>query len=109
MGADAAVAAPAADELEGGVGERAGDGRVVAAEPDESLAVAAGDLAGGHGGDAGQRLPVEQEQAAGDPVGGVERGVVQEPGGQRPALVLADGRASGARRRGYRQPLAMAV
>ena len=52
-GADAAVAAPAADELEGGVGEWAWDGCVVAAEPDECLAVVAGDLAGGDSGDAG--------------------------------------------------------
>ena len=99
-GSDAAVAAAVADELEDGVGERAGDGHVVAAEPDERLVVAAGDLAGGHGGDAGQRLAVEQEQAAGDPVGGVERGVVQQPGGQRPPLVLADGGAGRARRGG---------
>jgi hypothetical protein len=46
-------------------------------EPDEHLLIGAGDLAGGHDGDARQRLAVKQQQAAGDPVGGVERVVVQ--------------------------------
>ena len=90
-GADAAVTAPVVDELGDGDGEWSGDGHVVAAEPDEHLLTAAGDLAGGHDGDAGQWLAVKQQQAAGDPVGGVERIVVQKPGSVCPSLVLADG------------------
>jgi len=108
-GTDAPVAAPVTDQLEDSVGQRAGDGHVVPSEPDERLAVAAGDLTGGHNGDAGQRLAVEQQQAAGHPVGGVERGVAQQPGGQCPALVLAEGRAGRARRHRYRQPPAVAA
>ena len=77
LGSDAAVTAAAVDELEGGGGERAGNGNIVAAEPDEYLAVVAGDLAGGNDGDAGERLPVKEQQASGDPVGEVERVVVQ--------------------------------
>jgi hypothetical protein len=50
------------------VGERGRKGTVVAAEPDERLAVAPGDLVDGPGGDAGLRLSVEQEQAACNPV-----------------------------------------
>ena len=92
------MAAAVADQLEDGAGERAGDRHVMTAEPEGRLVVVAGDLAGRHGGDAGQRLAVEQEQAPGNPVGGVERGVVQQPGGQRPPLVLADGGAGRARR-----------
>ena len=72
----------------------------MAAEPEERVVTAAGDLAGGHDGDAGQRLAVEQQQAVGGTIRRVERGVVQQPGGQCPPLVLADGRADGAGRSG---------
>lgn len=98
---------PSGDELAGGGGERAGQRRVVAAEPDEHLASVAGDLAGGEDGDAGQWLPVEQQQGAGDPVGGIEGGVVQQPGRQCPPLVLADRRAGGSWRGGDVQVLAV--
>jgi len=104
-GTDAAVAAPVGDELGDGGGERAGDGHVVAAELDERLLSGAGDLAGGHDGDARWRLAVKQQQAAGDPVGGVERVVVQQPGGVCPSLVLADGGAGWACRGGDVEPL----
>ena len=71
-GTDAPVPAPVTISWRNSVGQRAGDGHVVPSEPDKRLAVAAGDLTGGHNGDAGQRL-ADQQQAAGDPVGGVER------------------------------------
>src|SRR6266568_1530840 len=50
-GSGSGVGAAGADQLGEDDGERLGDGRVVAAEPDEEGAAAAGDLAGGHGGD----------------------------------------------------------
>jgi hypothetical protein len=53
--------------LKDGVGERAGDGHVVAAGAYERVAVTAGDLVDGHGGDAGQQLSVGQGQAACNP------------------------------------------
>src|SRR5262249_60440874 len=90
------------DQFGEGVAERLGDGNVVIAEADVHGAVPAGDLAGGHGGDPGQLLAVEQEQASGGAVGEVEGVVVQQPGGQGPALVLAGCGAAAAGRGGGR-------
>ncbi|WP_204810416.1 hypothetical protein [Mycobacterium riyadhense] len=63
------------------------------AESDVDGAVTGGDLVGGRGGDPGQLLSVEQQQAAGGPVGGIEGFIVQQSGGQGPPLVGAGGGA----------------
>ena len=76
-GSGAGVGAAGADQLGEDGAERAGDRRVVPAEADEDGVVAAGDLAGGHGGDPRQLLSVEQQQASGGPVGEVEGAVMQ--------------------------------
>lgn len=52
----------------------------MAAEVDEDVCVALGDVAGGQGGDPGLLLAVEQQQAAGDSVDDVEAVVVEESG-----------------------------
>ena len=75
-----------------------GTGIVVLAEVDVDVVVVAGDLADGDGGDAGNVLSEEQDQAACDPVGDLDAVIVQQPGHQVPALAVAD-RGSGAPRR----------
>lgn len=70
--ADAEVAAAVAGELDEEGGHRLGDRDVLAAEAEEYLLTAVDDLVGGHGGDGGELLAVEQEQGAGDPVGELE-------------------------------------
>ncbi len=60
------------------------------AEPDVHVPVVTGDLADGERGDAGDVLAVEQDQAAGGPVGGLDGGVAEQPGGVFPALGVAD-------------------
>jgi Tfp pilus assembly protein PilW len=70
--------------------ERGGDGYVVLAEADGDLVAVAGDLADGERGDTARGLAVEQDQAPGGPVDGLESVVVQEPGCQFPAAVAGD-------------------
>ena len=66
---------------------------MVFAELDVHGAVTGGDLVGGHGRNPGQLLSVEQQQASGSPVGGIEGFIVQQSGGQGPPLILAGGGA----------------
>jgi hypothetical protein len=81
------VGAAADDQLGEHDAERFWDGDVVLAEADVHNVAAADDLAGGHGSDPGQLPAVEQDHASGGPVGRVESVVVQQPGGQLPALL----------------------
>jgi hypothetical protein len=80
--------------------ERFRDWHLVLSETDEHLAVPVGDLVGGHGGYPGLLLAEQQHQGAGDPVGGVEVVVVEQPGQLCPALVGVGGRAAAALRAG---------
>jgi hypothetical protein len=61
------------------------DGCITEAEPHAGRLIA--DMAGGQPGDAGERLRVQQDEAARDAVGAVVAGAVQQVPGDRPPLV----------------------
>jgi len=75
-----------ADELAEGFGQVERDG----AEEQLDLLGAADDLAAGEPGDAGDRLPVEQDEQPGDTVLDGAGAVVEEAADQRPPLVFFD-------------------
>ena len=84
---DGGVPAAAAGEIAHARGERFGDldGCITEMEPHAGGLVA--DMAGGQPGDAGERLRVQQHEAARDAVGAVVAGAVQQVPGDRPPLV----------------------
>jgi hypothetical protein len=99
----AAAAWPAAGREPGGeVVQRGGQDDRAAAEAEEDAAVLVLDVPGGQDGDDAELLGVEQDEEAGDPVGGRAGAVVEEPPGVCPPAVLVErpGGAGPARGRG---------
>jgi hypothetical protein len=82
--------------------QRGGQDDRAAAEAEEGAAVLVLDVAGGQGGDDAELLRVEQDEEAGDPVGGRAGAVVEESPRVGPPAVLVErpGRAGPARGRG---------
>jgi hypothetical protein len=70
--------------------QRGGQDDRAAAEAQEDAAVLWPDVPGGQGGDDAELLGVEQDEEAGDPVGGRIGLLVEEPPGVRPPAVLIE-------------------
>jgi hypothetical protein len=94
-GADRGLAPPRGDQLKDEAGYRLGEHDRGRAQQELDTVAVGVDVVGGELADGGDALGVEDQQEPGDPVGGLQAGVVQEPARVGPAL-LGVQRAAGA-------------